>query len=587
MAMPIDAPPQERILITINEVDVKNRAVHAKDKMNADLQVSWRDTGSTVTVVPAAGERWTARREGYIWYLENRLDDEEAQAFVETLAPGDQVLASTGSLFLRAPAIFANSNFETEGIIFSLGGFEAIKDSEFDSGYKSRKTDDAEPRFQARIDGRLEWGDGISPFDVSLYRVQSDFLQTEDLFTVQRPTADSSAFAAWASLDSNFRFRVQADGKVEWGDGTNAPDISLERVLPGFLRLIDAELQIRRDLTTQGILGGFLDGDAFERYHVDAGGKQSWGPGSSGADTNLYRSGAGVLQSDNRFRAVALHAFGGAPSDPLVGETFFDSDSACWLFWNGKFWQPMHQTGTGQQLGYHAYLFDDFIGQQPLTADVAGLWMTQVSGTGAAAVGIDATGMVGAPVGVVRLDTGSTASGTAAVITRHFTVNTNTADFDLIYVAALIYIDVLSDGTNRFAVLSGVSSSGVNFASVGAENGWGFRYIDSTNAGAWQAITYDADGAITQHFSGETVQADKWYLLETMWDRVNATVSWWINDTLLGTLTGVVPGTTPDFPSAFTMRPTTGIEKMLGTTERTLHVDAMTAYWKMGAKRYS
>jgi len=43
------------------------------------------------------------------------------------------------------------------------------------------------------------------------------------------------------------------------------------------------------------VLGLQVTGDAFNRYQVDTGGVQKWGPGSSGADTVLGRTAAGVL----------------------------------------------------------------------------------------------------------------------------------------------------------------------------------------------------------------------------------------------------------------------------------------------------
>lgn len=40
-------------------------------------------------------------------------------------------------------------------------------------------------------------------------------------------------------------------------------------------------------------------GDTFDRYRRDASGRQEWGPGTAGRDTNLYRSGADTLTTDD------------------------------------------------------------------------------------------------------------------------------------------------------------------------------------------------------------------------------------------------------------------------------------------------
>jgi hypothetical protein len=46
-----------------------------------------------------------------------------------------------------------------------------------------------------------------------------------------------------------------------------------------------------------------VDGDNNPRLAIDAGGRISWGDGSSPVDTNIYRSGANKLKTDDAFRA--------------------------------------------------------------------------------------------------------------------------------------------------------------------------------------------------------------------------------------------------------------------------------------------
>lgn len=47
------------------------------------------------------------------------------------------------------------------------------------------------------------------------------------------------------------------------------------------------------------------DGDTQNRINIDAGGKITWGSGSAAGDTNLYRSAADVLKTDDVFQAVS------------------------------------------------------------------------------------------------------------------------------------------------------------------------------------------------------------------------------------------------------------------------------------------
>lgn len=48
-----------------------------------------------------------------------------------------------------------------------------------------------------------------------------------------------------------------------------------------------------------------VDGDSNNRIVIDAGGKITWGSGSAAGDTNLYRSAADVLKTDDVFQAVS------------------------------------------------------------------------------------------------------------------------------------------------------------------------------------------------------------------------------------------------------------------------------------------
>lgn len=49
-------------------------------------------------------------------------------------------------------------------------------------------------------------------------------------------------------------------------------------------------------------------GDTFDRWRLRADGRQDWGPGNAARDTNLYRSGVGLLATDN---SLVLAAAGG------------------------------------------------------------------------------------------------------------------------------------------------------------------------------------------------------------------------------------------------------------------------------------
>ena len=69
----------------------------------------------------------------------------------------------------------------------------------------------------------------------------------------------------------------------------------------------------------------FLDQESFARLKVEAGGRLTWGDGSGAGDTNLYRDGESVLKTDDAFKAAGLFVagteidtFGATLGDALV-----------------------------------------------------------------------------------------------------------------------------------------------------------------------------------------------------------------------------------------------------------------------------
>ena len=54
----------------------------------------------------------------------------------------------------------------------------------------------------------------------------------------------------------------------------------------------------------------FLDQESFARLKVEAGGRITWGDGSGAGDTNLYRDEASVLKTDDTFKAAGLYIAG-------------------------------------------------------------------------------------------------------------------------------------------------------------------------------------------------------------------------------------------------------------------------------------
>lgn len=163
-------------------------------------------------------------------------------------------------------------------------------------------------------------------------------------------TAGTDVFSSRVTGDTVARFTIDADGSLRWGSGSGAADCTLSRYtatgleLDCTLRMTNAQLlfgpggdvnlywgasntlktddnlTVVGNIATSGTLtgtgasstaalvGGLVTADTFDRYRVQVGGKTEWGPGNGARDTNLYRSGVGLLATDH---SLVLAAAGG------------------------------------------------------------------------------------------------------------------------------------------------------------------------------------------------------------------------------------------------------------------------------------
>lgn len=117
---------------------------------------------------------------------------------------------------------------------------------------------DANPRFRIRMDGRLEWGDGTNATDTTLYRSATSVLTTEDLIRVLMGAAGSAAYAALVSGDAYSRYIAYADGKLEWGPGNASRDVNLYRSAANTLKT-DDQIQAVDGVVTKVNAGAVSD----------------------------------------------------------------------------------------------------------------------------------------------------------------------------------------------------------------------------------------------------------------------------------------------------------------------------------------
>jgi hypothetical protein len=166
--------------------------------------------------------------------------------------------------------------------------------------------------------------------------------------TFQRAAASQDAIHVEVAGDSVDRLTINADGKMEWGPGgASALDTNLYRSSANVLKTDDA-LVVGGVLTTLSSIsaglgisaagaitttyagatsrgfGASVSGDGAYRYQVQLDGKIEWGNGTAAVDTNLYRSAANVLKTDDSLIAAGSFAVGDAGA--ITADRFFDLD---------------------------------------------------------------------------------------------------------------------------------------------------------------------------------------------------------------------------------------------------------------------
>ena len=127
--------------------------------------------------------------------------------------------------------------------------------------------------------------------------------------------------------DANYRLVIDSNGRLLWSSGAAATDINMQRTSAGVLT-VNGSLRASA-ANASGLVGRVtnttatptapnyqivsaaagdsafaldVSGDTVNRLLIDSNGKHNWGPGgATAADTDLYRSAAGVLKTDQSF----------------------------------------------------------------------------------------------------------------------------------------------------------------------------------------------------------------------------------------------------------------------------------------------
>jgi len=94
----------------------------------------------------------------------------------------------------------------------------------------------------------------------------------------------------------------------------------------------------------------FLDGEAYGRVKLEAGGRLSWNDGTGTYDTNLYRDSANVLTTDDVFKATAgvvTLATNGVPTAALAnGALAVDIQNHTFYYRSNNAWNEISGNST-------------------------------------------------------------------------------------------------------------------------------------------------------------------------------------------------------------------------------------------------
>lgn len=193
--------------------------------------------------------------------------------FLERNANNQMTLSSTGS-FMELNLPLGVLNFVTDP------GSTILKGS---------VSGDATDHFRLNEAGQLTWGNGTDALDTNLYRSDVSELTTDGNLKIGGTPTDPTDAATVQYVADN---SVSLSGSNVWL-GTNE--------FQGAVNIDSGGYVFITGTGPGSIFQTARDTDAGHRLEMNRDGKLNWGDGTASPDTNLYRSGAGVLRTDNGF----------------------------------------------------------------------------------------------------------------------------------------------------------------------------------------------------------------------------------------------------------------------------------------------
>lgn len=218
--------------------------------------------------------------------------------------------------------------------------------------------------------------------------------------------------------------------------------------------------------------------------------------------------------------------------------------------WDGTNWSPIDFLGSTKRIMCASEM------------NAAEAFTVYANGTGSAnAFNIQGIGFDGR-FGILRCGTGSTNAGRSGIGSAN--------DLDSIQLGtyatemtAIVYLGNTSTSTERYTAIVGFTDSRTGTATDGVY----FTYTDNVNSGNWTCNVI-SNGVGADSSSGVSMVSTSWYKLRIVVNAAGTESKFYINDSLVGTMTNTHPtGSTRRTALAC------GLFKQVGTSNREMYID--------------
>lgn len=164
--------------------------------------------------------------------------------------------------------------------------------------------------------------------------------------------------------------------------------------------------------------------------------------------------------------------------------------------------------------------------------------------------------------GIEQYTTGTTTTGSSGFRSNSNSKGISVGNATLSWACRVRLSSAVSDGTNTYSFLIGLSSQG---ASDPPSDGILFYYTHSVNSGNWSVKTINSGASTTTQDTGVSCALNAWHILKFVVNAAGTSIGFYVDGTLTNTITTNIPTTN--------IGPWCLLKKSAGTTARTFDVD--------------